>query len=262
MASKTTVSSTTKRKIGKSSKHVPIIDSSQAGSNIQVLRLCLQELGWKECIISSSTEPDIYWHGGSFHDNNKNFNPNSARVNKFPDGSEGEGIFLIQDPTRCTTVNRPYIVQEYVDRPLLMNGLKFDMRIYVLILKLNPLEVLLYQEGLARFATVEYQAPSKKNLHESFMHLTNYSLNKRSANYKHASDETQTDASKRKLSVVWSQLGQLFSPSEIEQTKEMIEDMINKTVLAILPELHVQYALELPMTCKQNPCFQVSTTIF
>ncbi|CAF1235724.1 unnamed protein product [Rotaria sordida] len=150
MTSKTTVSSTTKRKIGKSTKRVPIIDTSQARSNIQVLRMCLQELGWKECIIGSSTEPDIHWHAGTFHDDNKNFKSTSARINKFPDGSEGEGIFLIQDSTRCTMVNRPYIIQEYVDRPLLINGLKFDMRIYVLILKLDPLEVLLYDEVIKR----------------------------------------------------------------------------------------------------------------
>jgi hypothetical protein len=147
---------------------------------------------------------------------------------------------------------------EYIDRPLLINGLKFDMRIYVLILNLDPLEILLYDEGLVRFATVDYQAPSHKNLHEAFMHLTNYSLNKRSAGYKHALDEQQTDASKRKLSLVWSQLGQLFSPNEIGRAKEMIEEMINKTVLAILPELHVQYAMELPTARKHNQCFQVS----
>ncbi len=147
---------------------------------------------------------------------------------------------------------------EYVQHPLLINGLKFDIRIYVLILKLDPLEILLYDEGLARFATVDYQAPSIKNLHETFMHLTNYSLNKRSAGYKHALDEKQADASKRKLSLVWSQLSQLFSLSEIERAKELIKEMINKTVLAILPELRVQYALELPMTQKQNRCFQVS----
>jgi hypothetical protein len=128
----------------------------------------------------------------------------------------------------------------------------------VLILKLDPLEVLLYDEGLVRFATVDYQAPSNKNLHETFMHLTNYSLNKRSASYKHALDEKQTDASKRKLSLVWSQLGQQFNRSEIERAKEMIKEMINKTVLAILPELRVQYASELSMTGKQNRCFQVS----
>jgi hypothetical protein len=122
---------------------------------------------------------------------------------------------------------------------------------------LDPLEIWLYEEGLVRFATVEYQAPSTKNLHETFMHLTNYSLNKRSASYKHALDENQADASKRKLSLVWSQLRELFRPSEIERAKEMIEEIINKTVLAILPELRVQYAWELPNTRHQNRCFQV-----
>jgi hypothetical protein len=126
-----------------------------------------------------------------------------------------------------------------------------------LILKLDPLEILLYEEGLVRFATVEYQAPSNKNLHETFMHLTNYSLNKRSAGYKHALDENQVDASKRKLSLVWSQLRGLFGPTEIERAKEMIEEIINKTVLAILPELRVQYALELSTARNQNRCFQV-----
>ena len=139
-----------------------------------------------------------------------------------------------------------------------MNGLKFDMRIYVLILQLNPLEILLYEEGLARFATVDYQTPSNRNLHEAFMHLTNYSLNKRSSSYKHALDEKQADASKRKLSIVWSQLSQRFGSSEVERAKDMIKELVNKTILAILPELRVQYAMELPMTRKQNRCFQVN----
>ena len=146
---------------------------------------------------------------------------------------------------------------EYIDRPLLIDGLKFDIRIYVLILSLDPLNIYIYEEGLVRFATVDYEIPSKENLHETFMHLTNYSLNKRSSTYKHAVNETQTDASKRKLTLVWSQLHRLFSDYEIKQTKEMIEDMINKTVLAILPELRIQYALELPNDQKQNRCFQV-----
>lgn len=173
------------------------------------------------------------------------------------DGSEGSGIYLIQDPSRCNMNNRPYIVQEYIDRPFLIDSLKFDIRIYVLILGLDPLEILLYDEGLVRFATVEYEAPTTKNLHETFMHLTNYSLNKRSANYKHASNVEQTDASKRKLSQVWSQLCTMFSYDVINETKNKIKELINKTILAILPELRVQYTSELSTERKQNRCFQV-----
>ena len=154
-----------------------------------------------------------------------------------------------------------HLSTEYIDRPFLINGLKFDIRVYVLILSLDPLKILLYDEGLVRFATVDYQVPSITNLHQTFMHLTNYSLNKRNSSYKHAFDEKQANASKRKLSLVWSQMSQLVNPRKIEQVKEMIEEMIKKTILAILPELRVQYALELPMARQQNRCFQVTNTI-
>jgi hypothetical protein len=48
MTSKTPVPSIIKRKNMKSGKHVPKVDTSQARSNMEVLRMCLQELGWKE----------------------------------------------------------------------------------------------------------------------------------------------------------------------------------------------------------------------
>ena len=135
---------------------------------------------------------------------------------------------------------------EYIDRPLLINGLKFDLRIYVLILNLYPLEIFLYNEGLVRFATIDYRPPTSDNLHQTYMHLTNYSLNKRSAHYKHTIDDKQTDGSKRKLSLVWKQLSELFGNEKIERTKNLITELINKTILAVLPELHVEYEFELP----------------
>lgn len=142
---------------------------------------------------------------------------------------------------------------------MLLNGLKFDLRIYVLVLNLYPLEVFLYDEGLVRFATVDYKAPSTDNLHQTFMHLTNYSLNKRSAAYKHTIDNNQTDGSKRKLSSVWTQLIEIFGNDRIDRTKTLITEMINKTILAILPELRVEYEFELPLGKKQNiSCFQVN----
>ena len=147
---------------------------------------------------------------------------------------------------------------EYIDRPLLINGLKFDLRIYVLILNLYPLEIFLYDEGLVRFATIDYKAPTSDNLHQTYMHLTNYSLNKRSAGYKHTTDEKQTDGSKRKLSVVWKQLSHLFGHEKIDRTKMLINELINKTMLAVVPELRVEYEFELPAAKRQNlSCFQV-----
>ena len=147
---------------------------------------------------------------------------------------------------------------EYIDRPLLINGLKFDLRIYVLILNLYPLEIFLYDEGLVRFATVDYKAPTSENLRQTYMHLTNYSLNKRSINYKHTIDEKQTDGSKRKLTLVWKQLSEMFGNEKIERTKYLITDLINKTILTVVPQLRVEYEFEIPAGKKQDlSCFQV-----
>ncbi|CAF1458170.1 unnamed protein product, partial [Didymodactylos carnosus] len=174
------------------------------------------------------------------------------------DGSQGEGIYLIRNPSSCIMTNRPHVIQEYIDRPLLINGLKFDLRIYVLILNLYPLELFLYDEGLARFATIDYKAPATENLHQTFMHLTNYSLNKKSATYKHTINDKQTDGSKRKLSVVWNQLIKMYGQDKIDKTKLLITELINKTIIAILPELRIEYEFELPMGKKQNiSCFQI-----
>lgn len=41
----------------------------------------------------------------------------------------------------------------------------------------------MYQEGLGRLATKAYVKPSKKNMNNMCMHLTNYAVNKRSKDF-------------------------------------------------------------------------------
>ena len=49
------------------------------------------------------------------------------------------------------------IVQRYLDKPLLLNGFKFDLRVYVCVFGLNPVQAFVFDEGLARFCTVSFK---------------------------------------------------------------------------------------------------------
>lgn len=68
-------------------------------------------------------------------------------------------------------------------KPFLIDNLKFDLRIYVLITGCDPLRIFLHKEGLVRFATHEYKPPVPKNLGDICSHLTNYAINKNDPNF-------------------------------------------------------------------------------
>lgn len=73
--------------------------------------------------------------------------------------------------------NKCYLICEYLADPHLINGLKYDLRLYVCVTSYNPLRVYLYKEGLVRFATEKYNT-SLKQLSKRYVHLTNYAVNK------------------------------------------------------------------------------------
>ncbi|TPP43296.1 Tubulin-tyrosine ligase family protein [Leishmania donovani] len=49
-----------------------------------------------------------------------------------------------------------YVVQEYIENPLLVEGRKVDLRLYVAVTSYNPLTVYWHEEGLVRFAAEPY----------------------------------------------------------------------------------------------------------
>jgi tubulin polyglutamylase TTLL4 len=49
--------------------------------------------------------------------------------------------------------DKNFLIMEYIYNPHLINGFKYDLRVYVLISCFDPLRVYMYKDGLVRFAT-------------------------------------------------------------------------------------------------------------
>ena len=174
-----------------------------------------------------------------------------------PDGgSQGDGIFLtqnVQDVHLSTALAKPSVVQEYIAEPYLLEKFKFDLRIYVVLKSLEPLQVYICREGMARFCTERYHLPTPKNIFKTYMHLTNYSLNKYSPGY------IQSDAgdkgSKRKLSAVFKQLKK--EGCDIQHLWAEIDKVACKTIIAILPVLKLQSQIITAEVKRKLRCFQI-----
>lgn len=73
------------------------------------------------------------------------------------------------------TFAEEYVAQQYIARPLLISGRKFDLRLYVLVTSFGPLEAFIYRQGFARFSYSQYDA---SNVRDLGVHLTNASVQK------------------------------------------------------------------------------------
>ncbi|NXU01256.1 TTL11 polyglutamylase, partial [Buphagus erythrorhynchus] len=188
-------------------------------------------------------------------DNNPSWKP--TFIVKPDGGCQGDGIYLIKDPSDIRLTgsiqSRPAVVQEYICKPLLMDKLKFDIRLYVLLKSLEPLEIYIAKDGLSRFCTEPYQEPTLKNLHQVFMHLTNYSLNIHSGNFIH-SDSVNT-GSKRTFSSILCRLSS--RGADVKKLWSDIISLVIKTIIALTPELKVYYQSDIPAGKPGPTCFQI-----
>ena len=48
------------------------------------------------------------------------------------------------------------LVSEYISKPHLLSGYKYDLRLYVAVTCLNPLKIYLHDDGLTRICTHKY----------------------------------------------------------------------------------------------------------
>ncbi|XP_041829129.1 tubulin polyglutamylase ttll6 isoform X2 [Melanotaenia boesemani] len=165
-------------------------------------------------------------------------------------GCQGKGIFITKS-SRDIPPGEHMICQVYVSRPFMINGYKFDLRIYVLVTSCDPFSIFMFKEGLARFCTTKYNEPTHNNVEDVCMHLTNYSINKNSENFVRDEDV----GSKRKLSSLNKHLESI--DCNTEKMWNDIEDIIIKTLISAHPILKHNYHTCFPNHTSASACFEI-----
>ena len=148
------------------------------------------------------------------------------------------------------------MVSEYIDNPLLFNGFKFDLRIYIAVTSVNPLRLYIYEDGLTRFATCKYDTAAAEGgpkKARKFMHLTNFSVNKKNVNFV-KNDNAEEDRSGSKWSL--KALRQAFKEQGIDDKGiwRKIEDVCIKTVISAEPYMFSAMNSNVPY---RDSCFEL-----
>ena len=172
---------------------------------------------------------------------------NKIYIIKPDTGCQGRGIFLTRTFDQVPQ-HENVVAQLYIKKPLLLDGYKFDLRIYVMVrhpfdllltlipylslgfsqsthlflpshslpldpphptlsppyllpfpfyhhqvCSVKPLRMYLFHDGLVRMCTEVYVKPTKQNIQNVCMHLTNYAVNKHNSNFQQPTSKAPND---------------------------------------------------------------------
>ncbi|KAL0029059.1 hypothetical protein WJX77_003291 [Trebouxia sp. C0004] len=178
--------------------------------------------------------------------------PDQLYIQKPVASSRGRGIKLVPDPSSIPP-EKACLVQHYISNPHTINGLKYDLRVYVVVTCLNPLRVYLYEEGLVRFASERFSL-HKSKLRRRCVHVTNYSINKHQPGFI-ANKDADCDGvgSKWSLRALQEHLeGQCGI--QWQGIWSQVHDLVMAAVLAAEPELHSAARMHVP---HRTNCFEI-----
>ncbi|XP_063312652.1 tubulin polyglutamylase TTLL5-like [Pelobates fuscus] len=150
-------------------------------------------------------------------------------ISKPVSACQGRGIQIINS---FSQINRreTLLVSRYIKNPLLVDGFKFDLRLFVLVTSYDPLIIYLYEEGLTRFATNQYK-PTEENMKNQYMHLTNTSINKANANYVRSTNpEVENHGSLWSMGALLRHLKELGKDTATLMSK--IEELVIKSIIS------------------------------
>jgi tubulin polyglutamylase TTLL4 len=158
-----------------------------------------------------------------------------------------------------------YLVSKYLSKPHLLRGYKYDMRIYIVVTCFEPLKAYIFKQGLVRLATQPYST-AKGPLKKRFIHLTNFSINKKAENYvkntkplgEGESTSTAPDSNDdNEMSSKWSleQLRAEYQKQGIsyDEVFKSIKVLCIKTLMAVEPQI----TTAMRATKHRNQCFEI-----
>ena len=170
---------------------------------------------------------------------------------------QGQGIFLTRNWESVSPKDQ-MVAQRYLLKPHLIDGLKYDLRLYVFINGISPLRMYLYKDGLARFATCKYKKPHDRNLDNLFMHLTNYAINKDAENYVEAAGpSSEAIASKRSYQYILNEIEKKHGREKRLELEAGIADVLIKSVCMVQPHVHHLVRTSQPNDLENQLCFQI-----
>ncbi|RZC39534.1 tubulin polyglutamylase TTLL4-like, partial [Asbolus verrucosus] len=164
----------------------------------------------------------------------KNGNGSDAWIIKPPASARGVGIKVINKWSHLPK-KTSLVVQKYISNPYLINGSKFDLRLYVLVTSFNPLRIYLYPDGLARFASAKY-SEDVKDLKDRYVHLTNYSINKLSSQYTANEDANACQGHKWTITKLLEYLGKQGVDTKVLWRN--LQQLVIKTIITGEAPIH------------------------
>ena len=124
------------------------------------------------------------------------------------------------------------VAQEYIERPLLIDGRKFDVRVFLLVTSLDPLQLYIYDDGVVSVCTEEYSS-HPDTLPIKPVHLTNYNINKTHQNF-------SLKKQRLKLTDLWTKLRTDLGV-DTETVWRETKEVCLATVLSGLEQLRAEF---------------------
>lgn len=147
------------------------------------------------------------------------------------------GIKLVTSASDIPRGKDLYIAQRYISNPLLLNGRKFHLRLYLVITNLQPLRALVHREGLVLLAANNYTS-DPSSFADLSIHLTNAAVADRT--------RKQRTTNSMLLSDLWQHLETVHRIDTKKVWQEITEVM---TKLVLSEECDRPLDVRIPGTC-------------